>query len=51
MDPLTIAVLAGFSALEYWLGKTNKVKAGSTAELALGAVKSALTFVLNKKGK
>lgn len=42
MDPFLIAQIAGMAAytvLEYWLGKTDKTKAGSVLELVLHGVK------------
>lgn len=42
MDPFLIAQLvgmAGYTVLEYWLGKTEKVKAGSVIELVLHGLK------------
>lgn len=44
MMPLWVQLVGGaaYLGLEYWLGKTDKVKAGSVAELALNAL--ALVF-------
>lgn len=42
MDPILVAKLlgtVGYMALEYWLGKTDKVKAGSTLELVVNVLK------------
>lgn len=42
MDPVLIVKIVsalGYSALEYWLGKTTRVKAGSVIELAINATK------------
>lgn len=35
--------------LEWWLGKTDKVKAGSTVELILNGAKVVLGTVIQKK--
>lgn len=49
MIPVTpeVAALAcgGYLLLEYWLGKTDKVKAGSTLELVLNGTKTVLAAV------
>lgn len=37
--------------IEYWLGKTDKVKAGSTLELVLNGAKTVLSLVKLKKKK
>lgn len=48
MEPVTLVVLAkpaaifAYALLEYWLGKTDKVKAGSAIELVVNLVKSIL---------
>lgn len=53
MEPVTFLVLAkpaaifAYALLEYWLGKTDKVKAGSTIELLVNAVK----YVLKSKAQ
>lgn len=39
---------AAYALLEYWLGRTDKVKAGSTIELALRTSAAALSML--KKG-
>ncbi len=38
------------AVLEHWLGRTDKVKAGSTAEAVLNGAKTVLSLVF-KKGK
>lgn len=35
-----IAGVAAYAALEYWLGKTDKVKAGSVVEAVLNGAKA-----------
>lgn len=35
MEPITIITVAVYSLLEYWLGKTTKVKPGSVIEAVL----------------
>jgi hypothetical protein len=40
---------AVYMSLEYWLGKTDKVKAGSTLELVLSGLKAGLAVVLGRK--
>lgn len=37
------------AALEYWLGRTDKVKAGSTVEAILNGAKTVLSLVFKKK--
>lgn len=41
------AAIFAYALLEYWLGKTDKVKAGSTIELLVNAVK----YVLKSKAQ
>lgn len=41
-------VLVGFAILEYWLGKTDRLEAGSTLELILNGAKSLLGLVRPK---
>lgn len=38
-----------YVGLEYWLGKTDRVKAGSVAEALLNGVKTVCGFVLKRK--
>ena len=51
MTPLEWSLL-GYTvvnaALEYWLGRTDKVKAGSTAEALLNGAKTVLSLVFKK---
>jgi hypothetical protein len=50
MTPIEWALAAAaYSALEYWLGKTDKMKAGSVVEAVLFGVKSAAGVFLKKK--
>jgi len=44
----TLAGLA-YSGLEYWLGRTNRVKAGSVLEAVLNGGKFVLTALGGKK--
>lgn len=44
---LGIALIMGL--LEFWLGKTDKLKAGSTLELIFNGVKVVLKAVFGKK--
>ena len=42
MEPVFIAQVVGtlgYMVLEYWLGKTDKVKAGSTLEVVVNILK------------
>ena len=48
MEPLLIGKIVGtifYMALEYWLGKTDKVKAGSV----IGVVVEAAKYIAEKK--
>lgn len=51
--PVTVVFLilyyAVYSLFEYWLGKTNKIKANSTVELVLTVVAAAATLFLRRK--
>lgn len=38
-----------YSLLEYWLGKTDKVKAGSVIQLGLMAISLLIIFILRRK--
>jgi hypothetical protein len=43
MEPILIAKVVGtlgYMIFEFWLGKTDKVKAGSTVELAVNVIKA-----------
>lgn len=52
MGTVEIAVaIAAYSALEYWLGKTDKVKAGSALEAGLLGLKYVLGVIVRDKGK
>lgn len=42
MDLWKPAAALAYALLEYWLGKTDKVKAGSTVELVVNVFKSFL---------
>lgn len=42
----TALVAIAWAGLEYWLGKTDKVKAGSTVELALNVGGAAVRWFL-----
>ncbi len=46
-----VTIIGGFLYLtvEYWLGKTEMVKAGSTAEVILSGLKKVLEFLKIKK--
>lgn len=44
-----IAAGVGYALIEYWLGRTDKVKSGSVLEVALSGAKSALRVFLAKK--
>ena len=39
------AVLAIWAVIEYWLGKTQAVQAGSTIEIAINSVKKIINMV------
>lgn len=39
------ALLAVWAAFEFWLGRTNKLDAGSTLELILNVFKTLLSFL------
>lgn len=39
-----------WSAVEYWLGKTSLVSAGSTLELILNGIRALIGFVKPTKG-
>lgn len=47
----TLIGVMGYSCLEYWLGRTDKVKAGSLLEAILLGAKSALRIVARKGEK
>jgi hypothetical protein len=51
MTPVEWSVVAGacYVGLEYWLGKTDKVKAGSALEAVLLGVKSVCGFFSTRK--
>lgn len=52
MEPFLIAKIAGtigYMIFEFWLGKTDKVKAGSTLELAVNVIKYLKPAVVEKK--
>lgn len=51
MDPLTVAAVGtAYALLEYWLGKTDKVKPGSLVEVVLtGCVKILKVFKDSEK--
>lgn len=40
-----------YTLWEYWLGKTNRTRASSTAELVVMAVVAVATLVISLKGK
>lgn len=48
MDPWTLA-LVGLAALEYWLGKTDKVKSNSTVAAVLSGIKLVVDTARKKK--
>lgn len=48
--PVWLGALVAYSALEYYLGKTDRVKSNSTVELILQSAKTILS-VLAVKGK
>lgn len=52
MTPVEWSYVAGaaYAALEYWLGKTDKVKAGSVLETVFLGVKAVAGIFLAKKG-
>lgn len=45
---LHVIVAALFSIFEYWLGKTDKVKAGSTLELVINLIRGAVRKFLGQ---
>jgi hypothetical protein len=49
LSPMLIGGLLLKEGLEYWLGKTDKVKAGSTLEVIINLVLSALSLFTSKK--
>jgi hypothetical protein len=51
MTPVEWGYVAGvcYVGIEYWLGKTNKVKAGSTLELVLNGVKTVCSVFMRKQ--
>ena len=46
-----IAGSIGYAVVEYWLGRTDKVKAGSAIEAALNGAKFIFTALSKKKTK
>lgn len=52
MEIVFLAKVGGvvaYSLLEYWLGKTSKVKSGSVVEIIINAVKNVITSEVVKK--
>jgi hypothetical protein len=49
LSPMLIGGLLLKEGLEYWLGKTDKVKAGSVLEVVVSLVLSGLKALLGKK--
>jgi hypothetical protein len=53
MTPVEWQLLGGavcYAVTEYWLGRTDKVKAGSVLEAVLNGVKTVCSKFLLKKG-
>lgn len=43
------AIMSGVLALEYWLGKTEKVQAGSIVEVGFLAVAAVVAYIFKQK--
>lgn len=46
---LVLFVALAMGVLEYWLGKTDKLKSGSTLELIFNVVKKVVQAIFGKK--
>jgi hypothetical protein len=53
MSPIEIYILGalGYSLVEYWLGKTDKVKPGSVLEAGLLGAKAVLGVAIKRRLK
>lgn len=52
MTPIDIGLVAagmGYAVIEYWLGRTDKIEAGSALEVALKGIKGVLGVFIAKK--
>lgn len=46
-----LGIFTAYSLLEYWLGKTNKIRPASAIELLIAIVVMTFTFFLTRKSK
>lgn len=46
-----VAPIAAYSILEFWLGKTKKVKSSSTIELVITGISLVVIMILRRKDK